>query len=353
MNKNIFSSSFSDSFAEYMDHCEACLAADSYQHRRVHVVSFDRYLAETGFQGEEITEPVVLGWIGSLAPLSGKTIATYVSSIRQLFEYLSARGAVKAYMPTIRHVEDLYIPHYYSDDELDRLYKLIDDYPCGDGNTLPYIKAEFPMIVRMLESTGARLGETLSIQMKDVDLDRGVVTMANAKAGKERLVPLSGSLLEILKKYCTAMGIGGNPDAYLFPRDAAGGKMYGQLVAHKFRMALKWAGISSPRRQTGRRAQRGMCLHCFRHCFAVRSFRQMESQGMHLDDAIPYLSIYLGHRGLNETEKYLKFSAEMFPDEMQRFDRAAESAFPSDDVWDEYLSLDTEQPAVPQGEVVR
>ena len=41
--------------------------------------------------------------------------------------------------------------------------------------------------------------------------------------------------------------------------------------------------------------------------------------GRHLDDAIPYLSIYLGHENLDETSKYLKFSNEMFPDAIDLF----------------------------------
>ena len=36
-------------------------------------------------------------------------------------------------------------------------------------------------------------------------------------------------------------------------------------------------------------------------------------------DAIPYLSIYLGHDGLNETAKYLKFSNELFPEAIDAF----------------------------------
>lgn len=54
-------------------------------------------------------------------------------------------------------------------------------------------------------------------------------------------------------------------------------------------------------------------MHCLRHVFAFRSFAQAERNGRHLDDEIPYLSIYLGHDGLNETAKYLKFSNELFP----------------------------------------
>ena len=65
--------------------------------------------------------------------------------------------------------------------------------------------------------------------------------------------------------------------------------------------------------------ERGPCLHCMRHVFAFKSFAKAEQEGRHLDDEIPYLSVYLGHESLNETEKYLKFSNEMFPESIYAF----------------------------------
>ena len=44
-----------------------------------------------------------------------------------------------------------------------------------------------------------------------------------------------------------------------------------------------------------------------------------ESEGRHLDDTVPYLSVYLGHDSLNETEKYLKFGNELFPESIDAF----------------------------------
>ena len=38
-----------------------------------------------------------------------------------------------------------------------------------------------------------------------------------------------------------------------------------------------------------------------------------------LKSPIPFLSIYLGHDGINETSKYLKFSNEMFPESIDAF----------------------------------
>ena len=73
---------------------------------------------------------------------------------------------------------------------------------------------------------------------------------------------------------------------------------------------------------------RGPCLHCFRHLFAVKSFTQAEHAGRSTKDSIPYLSVYLGHSSLVETEKYLKFSNDMFPEHTTMFEAFSEGLFP-------------------------
>lgn len=47
-----------------------------------------------------------------------------------------------------------------------------------------------------------------------------------------------------------------------------------------------------------------------------------------MDNSVPYLSVYLGHEDLNATEKYLKFSNELFPDEVAKFSEYSDSLFP-------------------------
>lgn len=76
-----------------------------------------------------------------------------------------------------------------------------------------------------------------------------------------------------------------------------------------------------------KRFQRGPCIHCFRHTFTVYSFRQAIKSEESMDDSVPYLSVYLGHEDLNATEKYLKFSNELFPDEVAKFSEYSDSLF--------------------------
>ena len=47
-----------------------------------------------------------------------------------------------------------------------------------------------------------------------------------------------------------------------------------------------------------------------------------------VNDSVPFLSVYMGHKNIWETEKYLKFSSEMFPELSEPFETFADSLFP-------------------------
>ncbi|XBX03671.1 hypothetical protein QMP26_24390 [Enterocloster clostridioformis] len=77
----------------------------------------------------------------------------------------------------------------------------------------------------------------------------------------------------------------------------------------------------------GKPHSRGQCLHCFRHYFAIHSFARAEKNGRPADDSVPFLSVYLGHHDMDETEKYLKFSGDMFPEYSGLFEEYAVGVF--------------------------
>lgn len=61
--------------------------------------------------------------------------------------------------------------------------------------------------------------------------------------------------------------------------------------------------------------------------FAIHSFAQAEKNGRSTDDSVPFLSVYLGHHDMDETEKYLKFNGDMFPEYMGLFEDYATGVF--------------------------
>jgi hypothetical protein len=62
--------------------------------------------------------------------------------------------------------------------------------------------------------------------------------------------------------------------------------------------------------------------------FAFKSFAKAEKSGRTIDDSVPYLSLYLGHDSLKETEKYLKFSNELYPEALKSFENYTSQVFP-------------------------
>jgi integrase len=139
---------------------------------------------------------------------------------------------------------------------------------------------------------------------------------------------MSRSLTQILQRYCLAMGIIGIPDAFLFPGKDRAGPISIRAVRNKFDVTLKNLGIKQPNRK---RYERGPCQHCFRHIFVFESFAQAQKNGRSIDDSVPFLSIYLGHDSLRETEKYLKFSSELFPNALELFEGYSGMVFPEAD----------------------
>lgn len=74
--------------------------------------------------------------------------------------------------------------------------------------------------------------------------------------------------------------------------------------------------------------ERGPCFYCLRHTFILRPFKQLETMEISTDNSVPYLSIYLGHNSLKETERYMKFTTDMFMDEFQKFATFSDGVFP-------------------------
>lgn len=149
-----------------------------------------------------------------------------------------------------------------------------------------------------------------------MDLDGGIITIRQAKGLKRRIVPMEEYLWDLMRLYYRRMGFAAKPDSYLFPGKTGDDPLKISTVYKVFSLILKKAGIQQP----GRRPhERGPCIHTWRHTFAIESFRKAEGTGWSLNDSVPFLSIYLGHNSLNETDKYLKFSSELFKDDISRF----------------------------------
>lgn len=311
----MFVSRYHSKFELYYELRSAVLSESARKHELCYLKRFDKFIADnTGEMKEIISESFMCKWIADLKGTSGSK-ANMIIVIRQFLEYLNLNG-YSAFIPVIQKVRDDYSPYIFSNEELELIFHSADNTTVKDKKACKYLPIEFPVILRLLFCCGLRIGETVRIHMKDVDLENGVLTLVNTKGNKHRLVPISPKMSDILTKYCLAMGLIGNCEAWLFPGNDNNDHISERSVKCRFERILKDNGIKLKNRK---KYARGPCLHCMRHVFAFRSLRQTEKLGMFLTDAVPFLSIYLGHDSLNETEKYLKFSSEMYPESTELF----------------------------------
>lgn len=310
----MFKSIYSDQLTQYYSLRSEVLSESARKHELCYLRRFDDFLNRYVNSYGCLTESFISKWVGTL---NGKTgsIENEVIVIRQFLGYLRLSGETVS-LPIVPKVRDDYMPYIFSDAELKAIFQSADNIVQKDKKADPYLVIEFPVILRLLYSCGLRIGETIKIGMSDVDLENGTLQLVNTKGNKHRLVPMSESMTDIVIKYCMAMGLYGRSDGWLFPSSKNSGPISSDSVRHRFETILKDNGIRLENRQ---KHERGPCLHCMRHVFAFKSFSKAEREGRHLDDAIPFLSIYLGHESINETAKYLKFSSELFPESIDTF----------------------------------
>lgn len=321
----IYKSIFNNEIAAHMLIRKVELGNEAYRHYKNVIRNFDNYLYIINHNEKSITIDIIDNWIKQVSyGISINTVGQYIHYIRQLLNYLISCG-YKCAIPKNIISRDTYIPYLYSDEELNKIFAAADNLKAPHAVKNKWIETEMPMLLRLLFCCGLRVGEATNIKIKDIDFKQNLILLKVTKKYKQRIVPYVESLADIIYSYCLAMGILANPEAYLFPGIDKETALASNSIRNYFTEILKVAGIA---RASYRANERGPCIHCFRHTFAVRSFNQAERIGLRAKESVPFLSTYLGHDSLYETEKYLKFSGDAFPDTLIKFQAFVGDIFP-------------------------
>lgn len=273
------------------------------EERRV-LKSLDDYLVQRCETKKILSGTIVDSWINSLK-VSGNTKAHYVSAYRQLAYYLIGSG-LAAYIPFPLHIKRNYTPYVFAHDEMQRLFEVCDNIPIE--RNLTNVQLWFPTMIRVLYGCGLRVGEAVSLQNKDIDWTRGTFLIRAAKGNKDRLVPMSSSLLDICRAYYNIAHPSPDPESFFFYNHRK--QALSTLTPYVWlRKALEIAGID---RHPYPNQQRGICVHCLRHTFAVHSLQLQNERGIDRFYSVPILSTYMGHTDIYGTELYLRITPECY-----------------------------------------
>lgn len=301
-----FKSTLSESMALYADRCISELSSESLNTYFGALKSFDAYLVSIDYHEGEISADIFDGWLKTINYLSPRRIKNLQNIICKYLKFAATLG-VSFVKPPPYIAPDTYIPFIFTQSNLNELCRRADNITAGANTKNIWIRVEFPMITRILIGCGTRLGETLDLRMKNIDLENGIITIIHSKGNKQRLIPVEETLRYMLERYCMAMGIIGDPEAYLFPGQTRNNHLTVGSYEKKFKRIVEEMGL----RLGKSNREHDVCPHCLRHTFACFSLLQLEEKGIHVDNRFPFLSTYMGHSSLYETQKYLKLTDEM------------------------------------------
>ena len=122
------------------------------------------------------------------------TVNRYLAALSHLFTIAVNEWGWSEDTP-VRKVAKLKEPRgrvrFLSEDEREKLLQATKE---SSSNCLH-------LIIVLCLATGARKMEILGLKWKDVDLERGIITLHETKNGERRILPLTGHALELLKQY--------------------------------------------------------------------------------------------------------------------------------------------------------
>ncbi|MDB5773798.1 MAG: int [Burkholderia sp.] len=149
-----------------------------------------------------ITQPLALAWAQLPANVQPAHWARRLSFIRGFALHRSATDP-RTQIPAqglLPFQPKRARPYLYSDDEIRRLLRAALNMRCRyeRGQLLPWT---YHCLFGLLSVSGLRLGEARNLELQDVDLKAGVLTIRSAKFGKSRLVPLHASTCKVLADY--------------------------------------------------------------------------------------------------------------------------------------------------------
>jgi len=252
-----------------------------------------------------------------------------VSLIRTLAEYMIRHDfpahLVDRTIVTNQH-ED-FKPYIFTHQQILDIFAASDKIKPNYANSHVF----YPTVLRVQYGCGLRISETLGLRMKDVDFSNSVLHVINAKNNKDRDIPVGGSVIEYMRWYNRKVHPAYAPEDYFFKSRRGMGHYEKTAVNHYFRDILFDCGIKH-----GGKGEGGPHLHNLRHTFCVHSLEAMLRNGITHQTALPLLMTYMGHSTLSSTGRYLKLTAEAFPDLVQQINKIYSVIIPDLEVKTEY-----------------
>lgn len=176
------------------------------------------------------------------------------TSLKGFFQYLHIAGFI-AQDPTRltrRAICGTPPPRFLSEEERERLLQVL-----GEG--ISFEARRDHALFHLMLATGIRLGSAISLNVQDIDLERGELWLQTSKGNRSEKIFLSRDIQSHLREFI------GERKSGPFFQGRSGQRLSSRHVQRRFALCRKKAGITRP-----------ASVHCLRHSFATNLYNRTQ-----------------------------------------------------------------------------
>ncbi|MDX9825720.1 MAG: tyrosine-type recombinase/integrase [Sphaerochaeta sp.] len=302
-----FSGCFSEALQGFVDYKRN--SGKIYETQEVVLRNFGQFCVANNFCETSITRSIMEAWSVQRPTESTNGKVERIRTLNAFSMHLRSLGLdsfVAAFIGSKRRS----LPHILADEEMASLFREIDKHERGD---LPWMCYTYPVILRLIYCCGLRIEEACHLKREDWDFGNCRILVKGGKNQRDREVLLADDAGWMMKKYDEMMSKYFPLRIWLFPGTGQEKHIGGDLVRGAFNQAWERSGFSE-------KVEKKPTVHCLRHTFVVNTVRRWMEENMDANTLYPYLSKYLGHKGVNETQWYLQFVVYHYPEILRRLE---------------------------------
>jgi integrase len=288
---------------------------------------FDRFLVEHAVADLVALQPALIeAFLTSRQRVRARSYNHLLGVIRCFFDWLVAQDHLN-HSPVRaqpRRTTSQLRPFLFEPHQVVRLLELAEQLP--DNARAPHRGEIYRLIFTLMYGLGLRVGETVRLRYRDVDLARTLLIIDKSKFGKSRLVPFGPRMGQHITGYlqqCVDWYGPWQPQAPVFSFSISSVRrpLRTETVSQTFHHLLPKLdlpvppGVDSPR------------LHCLRHSFAVETLLHWYHTGVDPNQRLFHLATFMGHADPASTAWYLTITDALLNEANRRFEHFAVEHF--------------------------
>jgi len=199
------------------------------------------------------------------------TVHQVINALRFLYVELYQRPMVLGELP--RPKRERKLPVVLSEEDISQILDATENL-------------KHKALLSLIYSAGLRVGEAVTLRWEDLDENRNMMHIRNAKGKKDRYTILSDVVIEMLERYAEMY----HPHDWLFEGQDRKKHLSVRSAEYVFQHAVRRSGI-----------RKNVSIHSLRHAFATHLLE-------HGTD-LRYIQHLLGHRSIKTTEVYSHVSS--------------------------------------------